>query len=193
MIAYGAIPLACAAQTRHEINADTADHEIEFYSAIGAGHTPAFSSQNVTGEMNWSAGVRFGWIITDRPNNGFLSRRFEYAVAFLPLFANFQMNGVGHGVEFDPAVLKWNFTPHHEVQPYVEVSFGFLGTNIPIPPDSSRFNFAPSGGVGIRILRGKYNWSAGIRYMHFSNANTQFNNPGDDSIGIRIAFSRWLK
>jgi hypothetical protein len=187
-ILCSAIVPASAAQTIPEINAGSAGHEIEFYSAIGLGAT-----NGTANEANWSAGVRFGWMLTDRRRDKVFSNRFEYAIDILPLFENSQENGMGHGIEFDPAVLRWNFTPHHELQPFVELAFGIAETNIRIPPDDSRFNFTPSATVGVRILRVGTDWSIGIRYLHFSNAYLEANNPGDDSIGIRIAISRWLK
>ncbi len=188
LIACGAIVPTCTAQTTPEINAGSAGHEIEYYTAVGLGATIG-----TTNETNWSAGVRFGWMLTDRRSDKLFSHRFEYAMDILPVFVNSQKNGTGRGVEFDPAVLKWNYTPHRRLQPFLELSFGIVETNIRIPPDDSRFNFTPSATAGVRILCGRTDWSIGIRYLHFSNAYLEANNPGDDSIGIRIAISKWLK
>jgi len=187
-IAASALAPACAAQTMLNVNADSSSHEIEYFAGGGLGtdgvgtHVP-----------NWNLGVRYGWMLTDRPSNRFYSTRFEYAMDIVPVFMNFQRNGPSHGVEFDPVVLKWNATPHGRLQPFLELSFGISESNIRIPPDTSRFNFTPNGTVGVRILRGRYDWSIGIRYFHFSNAHLLPNNPGDNSVGVRIALCKWLK
>ena len=187
LIASSAIAPACAAQTMAIVNADTSGHELEYFAGGGVG-----TDGVGTGVPNWNLGVRYGWMLTDRRSDRFYSTRFEYAMDVVPVFMNFQRNGPSYGVEFDPVVLKWNATPHGRLQPFLELSFGISESNIRIPPDTSRFNFTPNATGGVRILRGRYDWSIGIRYFHFSNADLEPNNPGDNSVGIRIALSKWL-
>jgi len=188
LIASSAIAPACAAQTIPNMNADTSSHEVEIYAGGDVG-----TDGVGTRIPNWNLGVRYGWMLTDRHNERFYSTRFEYAMDVVPVFMNFQRNGPSYGVEFDPVVLKWNASPHRGLQPFLEISFGIAESNIRTPPATSRFNFTPNATGGVRILRGRYDWSIGIRYFHFSNADLEPNNPGDNSVGIRIAVSKWLK
>jgi hypothetical protein len=179
---------AVAAQTTQDATLDSAAHEIEVYASGRVG-----ISGIATEVPNWSGGGRFGWILTDPVTPRFWGFRFEYAMDFVPVFMNFQRDGIAYGVEFNPVVTKWNLRPHGRWQPYGELSFGIGEFNIKAPPGTSRFNFTPGASVGVRILRGKYAWSIGINYQHFSNADLAPSNPGDDSMGIRISLSRWLK
>ncbi len=57
-----------------------------------------------------------------------------------------------------------------------------------IPMGESRFNFTPTGALGVNILRGKYHWSVDFRYLHFSDAEITKFNPGTDTFGLRIGW-----
>ena len=171
-----------------EIDADTAGHEVELFVGSGIG-LDGFS----LGNPFMNAGARFGWMLTDRKSNRFFSNRFEFAVEVAPLFVAWQPGGAAYGFNFYGFVLKWNFTPHGHIAPYFEMAGGAVATNKDIPPGVNNFNFTPTASAGIRILRGKYAWSIGFRWLHISDAGITQLNPGDDTIGIRISFNRWLK
>lgn len=161
---------------------------MELFIGSGVG-IDGFSSGNPI--MN--AGARYGWLLTDRKSERFYSNRFEFAVELAPLFVAWQPGGPAYGFNFYAFVLKWNFKPQGRIEPYFEIAGGAVITNKQIPPGVNSFNFTPTASAGIRILRGKYAWSIGFRWLHISDAGITQLNPGDDTIGIRIGFSRWLK
>jgi Lipid A 3-O-deacylase (PagL) len=178
---------ACAAQSAAGSDADTASYEIEVFSSSSVGvHNYA------QGDILWNAGGRFGWMLTDRRKNHFYSSRLEFALDLAPLYVNFQQNGGAWALSVDPAVLKWNFTPHHGLEPFYEVAFGLLEANRGLPVHGSHFNFTAHSTVGARILRGPWDWSIGFHYLHVSNAFL-FHNPGEDAVGVRVSLARWLK
>ena len=140
-----------------------------------------------------NAGARFGWLLTDRHSNRFYRGRFEFGFEFDPLFVVRQQGGAAYGFDFYAFVLKWNFTPHGHIAPYFEFAGGGVITNKDVPPGVSTFNFTPTASAGIRILRGKYAWSIGFRWLHISDAGITYPNPGEDTVGFRIGLNRWLK
>ena len=177
-----------SAPSQNPINLDNAGHEVEVFYGAGIG-LDGFS----LGNPFMNAGVRFGWMLTDRHSEGFFGNRFEFAVEIAPLFVAYQPGGAAFGFNFYGFILKWNFTPHGRIEPYFEMAGGAVVTNKDIPPGVYYFNFTPTATAGVRILRGKYAWSIGFRWLHISDAGITYLNPGDDTIGIRISFSRWLK
>jgi hypothetical protein len=181
-------PSGTSSSTAPEPNFDTAGHEVEIFAGSGIG-LDGFSRGNPM--MN--AGARFGWMLTDRKSNRFFSNRFEFAVEVAPLFIAWQPGGAAYGFNFYAFALKWNFTPHGRVAPYFEMAGGAVITNKDIPPGVNSFNFTPTADAGVRILHGKYAWSIGFRWLHISDAGITQLNPGDDTIGVRIGFNRWLR
>jgi hypothetical protein len=170
------------------VNADTAAHEIEVFAGGGIeldGFNPGYGV--------WNAGVRFGWLLTDRHSDHFYSNRFEFAVEVAPLFVVYQSTGTAYGFNFYAFVLKWNFAPHHRVAPFFEMAGGAVVTNREVPEGVNKFNFTPTGTLGVRILQGKYSWSIGARWLHISDAGMTQLNPGNDTIGVRVSFSRFMK
>jgi hypothetical protein len=55
----------------------------------------------------------------------------------------------------------------------------------------NHFNFTPTGGIGVTLLRGKYHWSIDFRYFHMSDAELTSFNPGTDTFGLRVGFGTY--
>jgi len=161
-------------------------HEWEIWT--GAGADPIGTPKITLGNGVWTVGARYGWVLTDAHGPGFLRGRFEYAVDALPVVMVFQPGGTAYGFGFDPWIMKWNFEPRHRISPYIELGGGALITTREIPVGEQRFNFTPTGAIGVNLLRGKYHWSFDFRYFHISDAQLTSFNPGTDTFGFRIGF-----
>jgi hypothetical protein len=191
-LSAGMILGATAAHAQTANPPETADRlpvrgtEIEVWT--GGGADPIGSNGVTQGNSQWTAGLRYGWILTDEHGPGFLRGRFEYAVDALPVVMVFQPGGHAYGFGFDPWIMKWNLEPHHRISPYIELGGGGVISTREIPMGESRFNFTPTGALGVNILRGKYHWSVDFRYVHFSDAEITRFNPGTDTFGLRIGW-----
>ncbi len=161
-------------------------HELQLWTGGGHGLNGSTSDTGV-----WNVGARYGWVLTDPVGPGPLRGRFEYAVDVVPVFVLFQRPGTAYGFGLNPFALKWNFVPHHNVMPYVDLGGGTLFTNEKTPPGTSRVNFTTSGALGVHFLRSKYNWSAEVRFMHISNAGLTTPNPGINTLQFRLGFGRF--
>ena len=164
--------------------------EIEVWT--GGGADPIGANGVTQGNSQWTAGLRYGWILTDAHGPGFLRGRFEYAVDALPVVMVFQPGGHASGFGFDPLIMKWNLEPRHRISPYIELGGGGLISTKQIPVGESRFNFTPTGALGVNILRGKYHWSVDFRYFHISDAEITRFNPGTDTFGLRIGWGVYI-
>jgi hypothetical protein len=164
--------------------------ELEVWT--GAGADPIGSNGVTQGNRIWTAGLRYGWILTDAHGPGFLRGRFEYAVDALPVVMVFQPGGHAYGFGFDPWIMKWNFETHRRISPYIELGGGGLISTREIPLGESRFNFTPTGALGVNILRGKYHWSVDFRYLHISDAELTRFNPGTDTFGVRVGWGKYM-
>jgi len=158
----------------------------------GAGGDPIGIPNVTLGNRVWYAGFRYGWILTDAHGPGLLRGRFEYAVDALPVVMVFQPGGRAYGFGFDPWIMKWNFEPRHRISPYIELGGGGLITTREIPVGEQRFNFTPTGAIGVNLLRGKYHWSIDFRYFHISDAQITSFNPGTDTFGVRVGFGTFI-
>jgi hypothetical protein len=165
-------------------------HEWEIWT--GAGGDPIGTPKVTLGNGIWTAGARYGWILTDAHGPGLLRGRFEYAVDALPVVMVFQPGGKAYGFGFNPWVMKWNFETRHRVSPYIELGGGLLISTRQIPLGENNFNFTPSGAIGVNFLRGKYHWSIDFRYFHVSDAQITPFNPGTDTFGFRIGFGEFV-
>jgi len=134
----------------------------------------------------WNAGFRYGWILTEARGPSILRGRLEYAVDAVPVFWFFQPGGTAFGAGLSPLALKWNFDVSSSVVPYVEAGAGMVFTSRDVPPGTGRINFTSGGALGAHFLRGSGNLSAEIRFMHVSNAGLSNNNPGINTIQVRI-------
>jgi len=156
-------------------------HELQVWTTGGYGVKGIASHTGV-----WTAGVRYGWILTDPHGPGFLRGRFESAVDAVPIFWLFQPGGTAYGAAINPFVMKWNFDTHSRVVPYIELGGGALFTNLQVPAGASRVNFTSAGALGIHVLGEKFNWSADVRFMHISNAGISSVNPGLNTVQLRL-------
>jgi hypothetical protein len=169
--------------SRAQSGPEQGGNELELWS--GGGHNVSGGAANIGA---WNVGLRYGWIITGPHGPSILRGRFEYAVDVVPVFWVFQPTGTAYGFDLDPIALKWDFEEHHHVVPYFELSGGTLFTSKQVPAGISRVNFASGGAAGLHLLRKKYNWSAEIRFLHISDAGLTTQNPGVNTIQVRIGF-----
>lgn len=156
-------------------------HELELWTGGGLGTNGATKNTQV-----WTAGARYGWILTGPRGPGFLRGRFEYAADIVPVFWVFQPAGTAYGISVVPFAGKWNLEKRGRIVPYFELDGGALFTNRQVPAGASRENFTPSGVLGMHILGEKHNWSAEIRFMHISNAGLSSFNPGINTLQLRV-------
>jgi len=188
ILLFSRAPVASAqsSSTPDTIDQGERGHEWEIWT--GAGGDPIGTPGVTLGNRVWNAGFRYGWILTNAHGPGFLRGRFEYAVDGLPVAVVFQPGGSAYGFGFDPWIMKWNFESHRRISPYIELGGGALFSTCQIPVGASRFNFTPTGAIGVTLLRGKYRWNLDFRYFHISDAQLTAFNPGTDTFGFRIGF-----
>jgi Lipid A 3-O-deacylase (PagL) len=162
-------------------------HEIQVWT--GGGYTVPGGTKS-TGV--WNLGLRYGWILTEPHGPGFLKGRFEYAVDAVPAFLVFQPANTAYGAGVDPLGLKWNFSSHGSVSPYLELTGGVLFTSHDVPTGTNPVNFMSSLALGTHVLGPRYNWSVEARYMHISNAGLATPNPGINTVQVRIGIGRFF-
>ncbi len=149
----------------------------------------------------WSAGLRYGWVLTDSHGPGFLNGKFQYSIDAVPVYLILQPVNTAYGVGLNPLNLKWNFTTHSSVVPYMELSGGTLFTTHDVPSGTvflshhgptgtSTINFTPSVALGFHLLR-KCTWTVEARYMHISNAGLSRLNPGVNTFEIRLGVGKF--
>lgn len=166
-------------------------HEWEIWT--GAGGDPIGTPKVTLGNGLWTAGARYGWILTDAHGPGVLRGRFEYAVDAVPLLVVFQPGGAAYGIGVNPWIMKWNFVTRGRVSPYIEIGGGAVFTTRQVPLGANKFNFSPTGAIGVNLLRGKYHWSVEFRYLHISDAQITAFNPGTDTFGFRVGFGKFTR
>lgn len=159
----------------------TDGNEVEFWTTGGHGTNGIAQHTGV-----WTAGFRYGWVITAPHGPSLLRGRFEYAVDAVPVFVLFQPTNTAYGAAVDPFALLWNLDTRGRIVPYIELGGGVLFTNTQAPAGTSRINFTSAGGVGVHYLRGKYAWTADVRFMHISNAGLRAINPGINTVQLRL-------
>ena len=188
MNAIGILVLSCglllaglASPLRAQDGPQTDGNEVEFWTAGGHGTNGIAQHTGV-----WTAGFRYGWVITAPHGPGCLRGRFEYAVDAVPVFVLFQPTNTAYGAAIDPFALIWNLDTRGRIVPYIELGGGVLFTNTQAPEGTSRINFTSANGVGVHYFRGKYAWTADVRFMHISNAGLQPLNPGINTVQLRL-------
>jgi lipid A 3-O-deacylase len=177
----GLFVFSCGPAVHAQAGPEEGGHELQAWSSGGYGVKGIASHTGV-----WTAGVRYGWVLTAPHGPGFLRGRFEYAVDAVPVFWLFQPGRTAYGAALNPFAMKWDFDTHRRIVPYVDLGGGALFTNIQAPPGTSRLNFTTSGALGIHILGEKFNWSADLRFMHISNAGLSSLNPGINTLQLRL-------
>jgi hypothetical protein len=170
-----------ASSLRAQDGPATDGNEIELWTTGGHGTNGIAQHTGV-----WTAGLRYGWVITAPHGPGFLRGRFEYAVDAAPVFVLFQPSNTAYGAAINPFALIWDFDTHGRVVPYIELGGGVLFTNTQVPAGTSRINFTSAGAVGLHFLSGKVNWTADVRLMHISNSGLQPLNPGLNTVQLRL-------
>jgi len=177
----GLLVAGFALPVRAQNGPETDGHEVEFWTTGGHGTNGRTQHTSV-----WTAGFRYGWVITAPHGPSFLRGRFEYAVDAVPVFVVFQPTNTAYGAEVNPFTLIWDFDRHGRVVPYIDLGGGALFTNRQVPDGTSRINFTTAGAVGLHFLAGKMNWTADMRFMHISNASLATLNPGINTVQLRL-------
>jgi lipid A 3-O-deacylase len=174
---FGAFPTPARAQSGPEADGN----EVEIWTTGGHGTNGRTQHTGV-----WTAGFRYGWVITDPHGPGFLRGRFEYAVDAVPVFVVFQPTNTAYGAAVNPFALIWDFDTHGSVVPYIDLGGGVLFTNTQVPPGTSHINFTTAGAFGLHFLTHKATWTADLRFMHISNAGLTNPNPGINTLQLRL-------
>jgi hypothetical protein len=172
---------AFASPARAQDGPETDGNEIELWTTGGHGSNGVWQHTGV-----WTAGFRYGWVITAPHGPGFLRGRFEYAVDAVPVFVIFQPTNTAYGAAVNPFALIWDFDTHGKIVPYIDLGGGALFTNTQVPPGTSHVNFTTSGALGVHYLAGKLTWTADLRFMHISNAGLVTPNPGLNTVELRL-------
>jgi hypothetical protein len=183
---FGLVLFAPIALAQSESEPEAGGHELQVWTGGGHGINGSASDTGV-----WNLGLRYGWVLADPAGPGPLRGRFEYAVDVVPVFLLVQKTNTAYGFGLNPFALKWNFVPHHNIAPYIDIGGGTLFTNNQVPPGTTRVNFTTSAAIGVHYLQTKYNWSAELRFMHISNAGLTSPNPGINTIQVRIGFGKF--
>jgi len=163
-------------------------HEVQAWA--GDGHSVPGGTQRT---QAFDLGFRYGWVITGPRWPGILRGRFEYAVDVVPVYLIFQPRDTAYALGFNPLGLKWNFERRGRFSPYFELGGGALFSRRNIPSFTNNVNFSPSAALGTHILGEKYNWSVELRYLHISNAGLAANNPGLNTVQVRLGVGRFWK
>ena len=156
-------------------------HDLQVWTTGGHGINGSTSDTGI-----WNVGARYGWVLTRPHGPGVLRGSFEYAVDVVPVFWVFQPANTAYGFGLNPIALKWNFETRGRVVPYIELGGGTLFTNQQVPTRTSRVNFTSGAALGMHVLRNRFNWSIELRYMHISNAGLATQNPGINTIQLRL-------
>jgi hypothetical protein len=180
-LSLGLLFAGFASPARAQDGPETDGNEIEFWTTGGHGTNGIWHNTGV-----WTAGFRYGWVITAPHGPSVLRGRFEYAVDAVPVFVVFQPSNTAYGAAVNPFALIWDFDTHGRVAPYIELGGGALFTNTQVPVGTSRINFTSAGAVGVHYLAGKYTWTADVRFMHISNAGLVTPNPGINTVQLRL-------
>jgi len=154
----------------------------------GGGH----SVPGGTGDVSiFTAGVRLGRVLTGDHGSGFLRGNFEYAVDLVPVYV-VHLNDSTYGAGFNPINLKWNFTSHERVVPYLELGGGTLFSTSEVPPGTSTVNFRTHLSLGMHFKGSRSSNRAATleaRYEHISNAGLAMPNPGINSVQFLLGLN----
>jgi hypothetical protein len=95
------------------------------------------------------------------------------------------------GAGLSPVGFQVNFRRRERVQPFAQVSGGFLYFGERVPTSGgAQFNFTGDFGGGVQWKTGaRRAWTAGYRYHHISNGYRADVNPGFDSNLFYVGFS----
>jgi hypothetical protein len=182
LLFYCGLQLAVfALPARAQDGPETGGKEETFW--ISGGHGTNGRTQHTT---VFHSGFRYGWVLTAPRGPGFLRGRFEYAIDVIPVNVFIQRTNTAFGIAANPLALVWNFETRGRFAPYIDLDGGVLLTNIPVPTGTSHFNFTSGGGIGTHILTGRFTWTADVRFVHTSNNNLVYPNPGMNTAQLRL-------
>ena len=139
----------------------------------------------------WIAGGTYARVLTDAHGPGILRGRFEEGFEIDPLIEVDLPHHPVYAVGITPVLWKWDFMTRRRLSPYFEIAGGGLWGNHQVVPGTTTFQFMPSVAVGVNFpasRSGKYSWTADVRFFHVSNAGITQDNPGLNTIQIRIGF-----
>jgi hypothetical protein len=173
--------ILCASAAFAQTGPAQGGNEIQVWA--GGGHSVAGGTGN-TGVF--SAGLRYGWILTGPHGPSFLGGNFEYVVDAVPIFLVFQPANTAYGLSLNPLGLKWDFVAHGRIVPYFELGGGVLYTNHEVPTGTSSVNFTPGAALGFHHLGEKMTWSLEARFQHISDAGLSGLNPGINTVQVRL-------
>src|SRR6202158_2114254 len=88
----GVLHAGFASPARAQDGPGTGGNEVEFWTAGGHGTNGITQHTGV-----WTAGFRYGWVITEPHGPSFLRGRFECAVDAVPVFMVFQPSSTAYG------------------------------------------------------------------------------------------------
>jgi len=96
-------------------------------------------------------------------------------------------DAAGGGVGID---IRWHFLREKTWSVYGELGCGVQFTTNDVPADTSDENFTPWAGIGVRQqLEAGTSLMLGVQWFHQSNARTDEQNSGRDSIGAYVGLS----
>lgn len=96
-------------------------------------------------------------------------------------------DAAGGGVGLD---IRWHFLRQETWSVYGELGCGVQFTTSEVPADTSDTNFTPWAGLGVRHqLDAGTSLMLGVQWFHQSNARTDEQNPGRNSVGAYIGLS----
>ena len=123
--------------------------------------------------------------------------------------APYTVGGTFTGASITPIILRYNFTHGRRLMPWVQGAGGVLFTTEKYPAignldstdptqtgpnaDTSKINFTPQGGVGVRyFVRNKRSLDLGLNAVHISSASLGDKNPGvNASLQFTLGYSWW--
>ena len=174
---------------RHSPDASALKDGATDWSVIGGGAVPGTLFGAQPDRRLSIAAVTWGRILTSQRGPGPLASQFEVLLEAVPVFVLLQPQRTS-GVGFSPIFLRLNFTRSPRVQPFAEIVGGILVTDREVPRGSTRFNFTPQAGVGVRVLVTRNRaLLGGYRFHHISNGGRRLPNPGVNSNVVYLGVS----
>lgn len=156
--------------------------QLAIYLAAGNTLSPQYS---VGYRPTLELAGHWGRIVSKPRGPGFLRGNLEVGIEVAPLFLVFRGDrayGAHVAIGF-----RHFLSPSSRVRPFIALSSGPLLSSVPVPEDTSRFNFASSIGLGLLVPATErlfYTVEAGLQ--HISNADTSPHNPGMSSVQVQI-------
>lgn len=123
--------------------------------------------------------VRFAYLPFDPVGSGFLRGSVEIGIEpFVQLYLE-PSTASAEGVK---AVGRYHILPAAPIVPYVELAIGVMHSNLGVKELRSRHVFSAESGLGVSyLLTPSLALTAGYRFQHLSNANTEDPNVGINS------------